>query len=222
MTASTYQPIVTRAGRSADQAAKVAGGAKVVFTGILIGDGGGAAVAPDDTWTALARQVCVLPVDRVYLDDADPNVVWIEGALGPASPHGFMIRELGLQLADGTLYAVGAVPDTYIPLPAQGAARDAHFRIPIVETSGGTVLLIDNPGQWATEAWVTDNVSPSLAELLRAAALARADLQRMGRRLDEHAHRLGRLERGVGWLRAIADQLRGFLPGLNTTPTPHP
>ena len=223
MTTQNFQPIITRYGRAADQASKLPGGAPVLFANILFGDGGGSAVAPADTWTALVNQVCSVPVDKVYIDSVDPTIIWVEGGWGPATPRGFTIRELALQLASGTLYAVAAVPETYMPLASQGVSRTPRFRIPIIETNdGGLVQLIDNPGQWATEQWVIDNVSGPLAQLLRAAAMARQDINALQRRADDHGRHIGRLERAVGWLRAIADQLVGNVFRLNSTPTPDP
>ncbi len=223
MTVQNFQPIVTKAGRAADQASKLAGGAQVLFANILFGDGGGAAVTPADTQTALVNQVCSVPVDKVYLDTTDPTIVWIEGGWGPATPRGFTIRELALQLASGALYAVAAVPETYMPLATQGVSRTPRFKIPIIETNdGGLVQLIDNPGQWATEQWVVDVLTPVLSELLRAAARSRADLQVHGRHLDAIERRTGRLERAVGWARAVLDQLGVNTFRVNTTPTPDP
>ena len=223
MTVQNFQPIVTRAGRAADQASKVAGGTPVLFANLLFGDGGGAAIAPADTWTALVNQVCSIPVDKVYIDRADATIVWVEGGWGPATPRGFVIRELALQLGTGALYAVAAVPETEMPLASQGVSRTPRFRIPIIETNdGGVVQLIDNPGQWATETWVIDNVSPSLAQLLRAAAMARQDIDALQRRADAHSRRIGRLERAVGWARAMLDQLGLNIFHVNTTPTPDP
>lgn len=221
-TTQNYQPVVTRDGRVADQASKLPGGTPVSFAAMLFGDGGGSAVNPDQTWTALVNQVCSVPVDKVYPDPSDATIIWIEGGWAPSTPRGFTIRELALQLASGKLYAVAAVPETYMPLQSQGVSRTPRFRIPIIENNGGVVQLVDNPGQWATEQWVIDNVSGPLAALLRNAVLARADIDALQHQAGDHERRTGRLEQAMGWARAMLDQLGLNFFKLNTTPTPDP
>ncbi len=151
----SFQPILTLAGRAADQASKIAGGAPVRFAAIVLGDGNGAAVSPVETQASLVNQIAALPVTRVYANPADATQIMVEAMWLPATPRGFTIREIGVVLDSGTLYAVGAYPDSFMPLPSQGVARGGTITVAFVETlASGNVVLFNNPGAFATEAWV--------------------------------------------------------------------
>ncbi|MBV1702628.1 MAG: phage tail protein [Hyphomicrobiales bacterium] len=155
-----YQPILTNAGMAADAASRVTGAAKLTIAQMVIGDGGGNPVTPQASQTGLINPLDTFAVDSVALDPANPTVLMVTGTVPTAFAGGIVLREVGLILSNGTFYAVSAVPDTYIPLASQGAARNVQLVLKFVETNGtGNVTISANPAGWATQAWVSQQIA---------------------------------------------------------------
>ena len=204
----TFQPIVTLAGRAADAASKLPGGAPVRFAAIVLGDGGGAPVNPLETQTALVNQVARLPVNAVYADPLDATQLWVEASWLDTSPRGFTQREIGVVLDNGTLYAVGSHPDDFMPLPSQGVLRGGKKTVVFFETiASGTVVIFSNPNQYATQAWVVESTSGVFASLLRLIIQLKGHVFRLIDFSRHHHQRISRAEREVAWLRAQVQQL---------------
>lgn len=103
-------------------------GTPINLTHMAVGDGNGNAVTPSEPQTALVREVYRAAVNRVYQDPADPKLFTAELVV-PAGVAGFTMREVGVFDADGGLFAVGNLPDTYKPTSGEGAFSDAVIRL---------------------------------------------------------------------------------------------
>ncbi len=151
----SYQPIITNQGAAADQAARLPNAAKMVFANFVIGDGGGQEVVAVATQAGLVNQLAEFAVTSVTLDPNNPTLLLVSG-IAPPTVNGFTVREVGLLLADGTLYAVSAYPDTYLAVPAQGAVTGLTITFGFIETNGtAQINLSPNPQAFATQNWVT-------------------------------------------------------------------
>ncbi|MBS1186674.1 MAG: Phage-related tail fiber protein-like protein [Burkholderiaceae bacterium] len=140
----SYYTILTAIG-SEEFAYAEANQTKIPFTHLVLGDGNGAAVTPDDSMTALTNEVYRIAITRLAVDSENPKWMIIEAAI-PADVGGWTVREIGLIGGHngGTLLAVGNFPETYKPLPNEGSARDLVVRM-IVQVSNASVaqLVID-------------------------------------------------------------------------------
>jgi len=90
-------------------------------------------------------------------DPVNQNYIIAE-LLIPPDIGGWTVREFGVFDNAGSMIAVGQYPDSYKPLPTQGAARDMIIRAILQITSDAVVtLLIDGNLVVASRQWVTDN-----------------------------------------------------------------
>jgi len=161
MAEQAFYTMLTEAGLEA-YARAASGGRSVDFAFVAVGDGGGVAVQPAETWTALTREVWRGAPILVEVDEANPRIVIIELYI-PHSVGGFTVREVGLLDADGTLLAVGNYPDTYKPDLTAGAATEMRARFLIEHTNASkTVLKIDPAIVMASRKWVLDHVAQRL------------------------------------------------------------
>ena len=138
-----YYSLLTKAGATALANAQVVGGA-VSFTHLAIGDGNGGYVAPDETRTALVREVHRVPVSSVRLSTENPNWIIVEASV-PAAVGGWTIRELGVITSAGVLFAHGAYPQTYKPALAEGSGVDLVLRFICQVSNTGPVSLTVDP-----------------------------------------------------------------------------
>jgi len=157
-----YYTVLTKTGQAKLANATVLG-KNVEISTIAVGDGGGSAVQPDESQTALVRQVWSGPVNRLYVDEKNSNWIVTESYI-PADTGGFTIREVGLFDADGDLITVGSYPETYKPSIDSGTAKDLYLKIIIEVSNAETVeLKIDPTVVIASRAWVEEHTAAELA-----------------------------------------------------------
>ena len=151
-----FECIVTNLGL-AKIAAAVTNGTAVNISQIAIGDGGGNSVSPDPNQAGLVREVYRAGINSLTRDTINPNYIICELVI-PPDVGGWTVREFGVFDNSGALVAVGQYPDSYKPLPTQGAARDMIIRVIIQISDSATVnLIIDGNLVLASRQWVTDN-----------------------------------------------------------------
>lgn len=134
-------------------------GTPINLTHMAVGDGNGNAVSPVDTQENLVRELYRSAVNRVFQDPAKPNRFTAELVI-PASVGGFVLREVGIFDASGSLFAVGNLPETYKPTVSDGAFADTVVRMEfLVSNAGAVTLQIDPNVAVATHTWITNNVT---------------------------------------------------------------
>lgn len=140
-------------------AAAEAAGTVIQLVQMAVGDGNGNDVQPNPAQTFLARERYRAPLNQLTIDPSNPT--WFVAELViPASEGGFTIREVGLYDAASKLFAVGNVPATYKPTPAEGAFSDTIIRMVFVIANASVVQLVIDPNvAVATHSWVLNNVS---------------------------------------------------------------
>mgnify|MGYP001551036656 CR=1 FL=1 len=156
----TYFMKLTDAGAAAI-AAEQAGGAAVTLSEMAVGDGNGNPVGqPTGSETALVREVFRAGISSLYVNPGDGTIVQAELIIPPAS-GGFAVREVGVFMGDGTLFAYGNFPDTYKPTAAEGSTRDMVVIAAIkVGTAESVELVIDTSIVGATRQWVLNTITP--------------------------------------------------------------
>lgn len=133
-------------------------GQSLQVTQFAVGDGNGAYVAPDDTWTALTNEVYRAPLNQIYQDPNNANYVVCEGVI-PQDQGGWYVREVGIFDVDGDLILVGAYPAVYKPTIAEGAGRDLYIRaVTELGAISGVALNIDPSIVLATRKYVDDSI----------------------------------------------------------------
>lgn len=153
-----FQTIHTAAGLAAISAA-VAAGVPINLTHMAVGDGNGNPVVLSESQTALAREKYRGAVNRVY-QSPELDGAFVAEFVVPADEGGFTMREVGIFTADGTLFAVGNLPDTYKPTEDQGAFADAVIRLAFRVSNAEIITLLLDPNiAVATQQWVTNNVT---------------------------------------------------------------
>lgn len=108
-----FRTVTTNAGRNAIRAA-LAQGKTVKLSHMSVGDGGGNPVTPLATMTALVNERFRAQINDITLDPATPDLFTSELFI-PQAEGGWYIREVGLWMDDGTLFAVGNTPLTEKP-----------------------------------------------------------------------------------------------------------
>lgn len=136
-------------------------GVAVNLTHMAVGDGNGNAVTPDEAQTALVREVYRAEVNRVYKPDAaNYPALFAAELVIPASEGGFVMREVGIFDADGTLFAVGNLPETYKPQASEGAFSDTVVRLEFIATNSDVVSVVFYPNvAVVTQNWIANNVT---------------------------------------------------------------
>lgn len=153
-----YMTILTTRGLTAMASAEALG-TRINLTHMAVGDGGGNAVTPSESQTNLVRELFRAPVNRVFQDPVQPNKFTAELVI-PASVGGFVLREVGIVDSNGSLFAVGNLPETYKPTPSDGAFSDTVVRLEFLASNSSVVTLqIDPHVAVATQVWVTNNVT---------------------------------------------------------------
>jgi phage-related tail fiber protein len=139
-----YYMILTLAGQAA-YAQAGAGGSAVQISAVAIGDGGGVAVQPAESWTALAREVWRSAPALVEVDVDNPRLVLIETHV-PYNVGGWYVREVGLLSSEGVLLAVGNYPESYKPaLESSGVGKELMIRVYIEHSNASQTVLSINP-----------------------------------------------------------------------------
>jgi len=156
----SFSTIFTTAGLTLmSQAAS--SGAALNITEMAVGDGNGVAVTPDPTQTGLVREMYRATINRVYRPDPSgaPTTYSAELVI-PASEGGFVMREVGVFLDDGTLFAVGNLPEAYKPEASEGAFADTVVRVDFIASNVDVItIVLDAATAVATHNWVTNNIT---------------------------------------------------------------
>lgn len=153
-----FQTIYTTSGL-ARMASAVATGTQIVLTNMAVGDGNGNPVTPTPGQTGLVRELYRHSVNRVYQKPGDLSR-FVAELIVPASIGGFTMREVGVFDADGNLFAVGNLPDTYKPTASEGSYSDAVVRLEFVAANASVITLVVDPATAvATHTWVINNVT---------------------------------------------------------------
>jgi phage-related tail fiber protein len=170
----SFSTIHTTAGLQAMYDADSAG-SEINLTEMAVGDGNGNPVTPDETQTALVREVYRATINRVYKPDptGDPARFAAELVV-PATEGGFVLREVGVFDEDGTLFAIGNLPETYKPEASEGSFSDTVVR----------VIQADPNVTVATQQWISNNVTAgsilpggTTQQVLRKASNADGDVE---------------------------------------------
>ena len=165
-----YYTIVTSAG-TARIAKATALGTVVGLTHMAVGDGGGKAVTPSTDMVSLKREVYRANVNLLQIDENNRNQIIAE-LLIPEEEGDFTIREVGLFAADGTLIAVGNLPDNYKPRANSGTASQQVVRMIIqVDNTGAVALKVDPAVVLATREFVEQTVNKKFSNESQALPL---------------------------------------------------
>jgi phage-related tail fiber protein len=140
-------------------------GAQITLAEMAVGDGNGGAITPDAAMTTLAGEIFRAAVNRIYQPDpAGQPTKYAAELVIPAETGAFVLREVGLFTDDGTLFVVGNLPETYKPVPADGAFSDTVIRVEFLVANAGVVnLTVDPSAVTATTRWVIDYVDGQFA-----------------------------------------------------------
>ena len=140
-----FRTVTTNAGRNAVREA-LAQGKTVKLSHMSVGDGGGSPVTPTSSMTALVNERFRAQINDIVLDPATPDLFTAELFI-PQAEGGWYIREVGLWMDDGTLFAVGNTPLTEKPDISSGAATDLLVRLIIRVLDASTVSIEIDPAQ---------------------------------------------------------------------------
>jgi phage-related tail fiber protein len=129
------------------------------LTHMAVGDGNGKATTPTETATGLVRERYRATINRLYPVPGDAKSFAAELVI-PASVGGWTLREVGVFDSNGTLFAVGNLPDTYKPLAAEGAFSDVVVRVDFSVSNADVVTVQVDPGiAMASQLWVTTHIT---------------------------------------------------------------
>lgn len=129
-------------------------GSTITLVAMVIGDGGGNPVTPDRSMTHLVRERWRGPINTIYQNPEDPTQYIAEANI-PANVGGWTTREGGIIDSNGNLYSVCNLPDSYKPLPEEGAFSDLTQRIVFQALNADSIELNVDPNVvQATRSWV--------------------------------------------------------------------
>ncbi|MDD2267015.1 phage tail protein [Sulfuricurvum sp.] len=153
----SYSTVITNAGLAALAAAQ-SGGTPVTITHIAYGDGNGSIIVPDPAQTALTHEVHHRAINGISTDAVHPEWVVIESTI-PPDIGGFTVREVGVILTDGTLFAVASYPEIYKPTPIESAGRDLYVKMILsVGNAANVTIQIDASVVTATISYVNQSI----------------------------------------------------------------
>lgn len=134
-------------------------GTPILLTHMAVGDGNGNPVTPNQSQTQLVRERFRATINRVFQNADDPLRFTAELVI-PASVGGFTLREVGVFDSDGSLFAVGNLPDTYKPVDTEGAYSDTVVRLDFLVSNASTITLQVDPNVVVvTQQWISNNVT---------------------------------------------------------------
>lgn len=132
----------------------IALGTQVNISELAVGDGGGSLPTPDSDRTTLVNELRRAPINRIEVDDENPNWIVVEQIL-PPDVGGWTVRELGLLDDDGNLIAYGNYPETYKPVLSEGSGRTQTIRfVMLVSDTAAVTLKVDPSVVLATRQYV--------------------------------------------------------------------
>lgn len=145
-----YYAVLTNAGLAAIANAALTE-SSVEITEVAVGSGEG---LPVQSLTALRDEVWRGPVTRLARSPSDPTVIQCETRI-PPDEGGWIVREIGMFDADGTLIAIGNLPDSYKPVLESGSTKDMLLRMYIQNSNADVVTVkIDPAIIMASQAFV--------------------------------------------------------------------
>lgn len=151
--ASEFFTILTAAGR-AKIAAALAEQKQIFLQTMVVGDGNGKYVEPNESQTKVVHEVWRGQLNTLKLAPENPAWVIAEAVL-PEQVGGWYIREVGLVDKDGDLIAIGKFPETYKPKLPAGASKQIVIRAVMEVTNATAVtLMIDPTAVVATREYV--------------------------------------------------------------------
>lgn len=117
-------------------------GAKVNFSQIVVGDGGGTPYVPVSGQTTLKHQVWSGAIAEVTQDPDQPNRMILHAVL-PSSVGGWVMREIGVLDDKGQLLAIGNTPEIPKEVVTSGAIMemDLYIYISVVDARGVNVII---------------------------------------------------------------------------------
>ena len=122
-------------------AACIRDGTKLEITEIAVGDGGGAYYEPLDNQTALVHEVWRAEVLSCEQSVLNPNTLDIKGVI-PSDAGGFVIREMGVFDAAGTLIGVCNTPDMEKANAVSGAGGKLDLIMHLLVTDANAVQVV--------------------------------------------------------------------------------
>lgn len=143
----SYATVITNAGLAALAAAQ-SGGAAVTISHIAYGDGNGSIIVPDPAQTTLTHEVHRRAINGISTDAVHPEWVVIESTI-PPDIGGWTVREVGVILTDGTLFAVASYPEVYKPTVLESAGRDLYVKM-ILSVGNASNVTIQVDGSFVT------------------------------------------------------------------------
>lgn len=141
--ASEFFTILTAAGR-AKIAAALAEQKQIFLQTMVVGDGNGKYVEPNESQTKVVHEVWRGQLNTLKLAPENPAWVIAEAVL-PEQVGGWYIREVGLVDKDGVLIAIGKFPETYKPKLPAGACKQIVIRAVMEVTNAAAVTLMIDP-----------------------------------------------------------------------------
>lgn len=155
--AKDFFVILTETGR-AKLANAVALGHTVSLTHCAVGDGAGQQVTPDAAQDALVRETYRAQLNTLETDPDNPAYIVAELVI-PSEQGGWTIREAGVFDADGDLFAVGNLPETYKPQIAEGSAAELRVRLVLeVSNTAAVELKVDPTVVLASRSYVNEQI----------------------------------------------------------------
>jgi hypothetical protein len=146
-----YYAILTNAGAAA-LAAKTTS-SPVLLATMVLGDGNGASYTPDPAQTALVHQLASVAIESVEVDASHSNWVNIR-AIVPLDIGGFTVREVGLKLDTGVLFAVVKYPPTLKPAPGDGQEVEMLIAVTLVISSTSDIEVVSSGTLYASQNYV--------------------------------------------------------------------
>jgi len=160
--ASEFFTILTTAGKS-KIAAALAEQKQIRLQTMVVGDGNGKYVEPQESQTKVVHEVWRGQLNTLKIAPDNPAWVIAEAVL-PEAVGGWYIREVGLLDADGTLIAIGKFPETYKPLLPAGASKQIVIRAVMEVTNAAAVTLMVDPSiVLATREYVDHTMAEHIA-----------------------------------------------------------
>lgn len=134
--------LITDKGKALE-AASAAGGGSVTLKKFVVGDGGGQAVIPAASQTALVREVYRGTISLLEVSPEQENQ-FIAYLVLPEGVGNFTVREVGLLTDNDELYAVGSC--AAIEKPERGVTVTLQFRLAVSESAQITLQAATGEG----------------------------------------------------------------------------
>jgi len=145
-----YRTVITNVGLNALSAA-IANGETITLSHIAVGDGNGQAVEPNAAQLSLVNETARVEILKKEASTINPGLTDVL-AIFPTSVGGFTVREVGVLMQGGALFAVANMPDYYKPTAADGIVREMSVRIPLEIDAGNVEISITPETELITRA----------------------------------------------------------------------